>query len=208
MKISLKTKKAVLKGVLSILVAGYLTAFMTSQETNADNSDKNVVLASTVSASTLPEVELPNTKKLVFKQNITSISEKINSAAVKKEKIRKIKSYLSKRGAPMADQAENFVVIADKYGLPYNLMPAIAVIESGAGKANYRPYNYAGMGGQSNAYVFSSYLEAIETHAKLIKKGYWDKGARTPEQMEPYYCYNCPTWGEKVQGVMNAIDAQ
>ena len=90
--------------------------------------------------------------------------------------------------------------MAEKYGLPYNLMPAISIIESSGGKYNYRPYNYAGMGGQSNAMVFNSYEEAIEKHAQIIKRGYWDKGSRTPEDMERYYCYPVSNLGRKGPG--------
>lgn len=154
------------------------------------------------------EYQLRSTFDFAYEDaNFAQIQERMKDIDLNKEQVRKIRTYLAKRGAPLAAHAETFVRMADKYGLPYNLMPAISVIESGGGLHNYRPYNYAGMGGQSNAFVFSNYDEAIEKHAQILKKGYFDKGATTPEQIGKYYCYQCPTWGSKVQGVMNAIDA-
>ena len=208
MSLGLRTKKNILIITLITLISGYFLQLL------PDEVKPEVLYTSTISNAVYaasgyePTVTVPQGYTISFSQNEKSINTKMKDISINKEQVRKIQEYLSRRGAPLAAEARTFVEIADKYGLPYNLMPAISVIESGGGLHNYRPYNYAGMGGQSNAYVFSSYEQAIETHASIIKKGYFDKGAVTPELMEPYYCYQCPTWGEKVQGVMNAIDAE
>ena len=140
-------------------------------------------------------------------KNSAEIELRLRDIDLNKVQVEKIRAYLEKRGAPLSAHAETFVRMAKKYDLPYNLMPAISIIESSGGKYNYRPYNYAGMGGQGNAKSFANYDEAIEFHATFLRAGYFDKGADTPEEIEKYYCYQCPTWGEKVQGVMNAIDS-
>lgn len=206
MTVTLNTKKYVLVATLVVIIMGYGVQLLPNEV------DAEVMYTATISDLTYasetyqPSMIIPQTYTISFDRNELSINEKMKDISINKEHVRKIQEYLSRRGAPLADHARTFVEVADKYGLPYNLMPAIAVVESGGGLHNYRPYNYAGMGGQSNAYVFTSYEQAIETHAKILKNGYFDKGAVTPELMEPYYCYQCPTWGEKVQGVMNAIE--
>lgn len=135
-----------------------------------------------------------------------SIDQRIADISVDQVKVRRIERYLGARGAPLAAHAETFVRTAERYNLPYNLMPAISVVESNGGKYNYRPYNYAGMGGQGNAITFSSYEEAIDKHAQILRYGYFDAGADTPAEIAPYYCPPCTTWHTKVESVMYAID--
>ena len=205
MSITLKNKKRILTFVLTVLLTGNVINFL-----NTYSIDKNIAVKKTTYATNdfgadaaniaFAAEQVPASKDIV-------IAERVEDLRYDKEQIRKIEAFLSSRGAPLASEADTFVKMADKYGLPYNLMPAISIIESSGGKYNYRPYNYAGMGGQGNAMVFSNYDEAIEKHAQILKKGYFDKGATTPEQIEKYYCYQCPTWGEKVQSMMNQIDA-
>lgn len=195
-------KKISLFAVIFTILSGYI--FAASSDLPEPTSGINIVRAQgpfimiDTTGATIDEQYL-NQYNTGLKSNIISITK--NSPEVKK-----IEAYLNKRNAPLASEAEAFVEIAKEYNLPYNLMPAISVVESNGGKHTYRQYNYAGMGGQGNAMTFSSWRAAIETHAKILKYGYFDKGANTPEKIEKYYCYNCPTWGEKVSFVMNQID--
>lgn len=46
----------------------------------------------------------------------------------------RLKQYLEERGSPAAQWAADFIAAADRYGLDWRLLPAIAVIESGGGK--------------------------------------------------------------------------
>lgn len=139
---------------------------------------------------------------------LITINARIQDIDLNPEHIRKIEEYLSSRGAPLAAEAYYFEKMAVKYNLPYNLMPAISVLESSGGLYNYRPYNYAGMGGQSGALTFESYAQAIEKHAQILRYGYFDAGADTPAEIAPYYCPPCTTWDVKVQSIMNAIEAE
>lgn len=207
MTLSLSTKKRILSISVGILLTGNIIRLFAPSEivvleglakpfpTYASEGIDHEMLI-------LPEYDFAYEKA-----NSLSIQTKISNLDVDQVKVQKIERYLSSRGSPMAPEAATFVRMAELYGLPYNLMPAIAVIESGGGKHNYRPYNYAGMGGQSRAISFENYSQAIEKHAQILRNGYFSKGATTPEAIGKYYCFNCPTWGSKVQGVMNAIEA-
>lgn len=202
MKYKTTLQKLSLFFILLTLLSGYVFAY--SSELPHPNTAVNTVRAQG------PFVMIDTSGATIDNSYLDQYSYQVSQQITKIQKnapeIKKIEAYLSQRNAPLASQAEQFVIIAKKYSLPYNLMPAISVIESGGGKNTYRPYNYAGMGGQGNAMSFDSWAAAIEKHAQILKYGYFEKGANTPEKIEKYYCYNCPTWGEKVSFVMSQID--
>jgi hypothetical protein len=201
-KHSLKIKRILLFIALAIIFSGYFSALFV-QKTVSPNFSARVRAEGPIVMLDTNGVTI-DSNYLNAQANI--VSNEILTVRKNSPEVLKIKNYLAKRGSPMAEQAYTFVETAKRYGLPYNMMPAIAVIESNGGKYNYRPYNYAGMGGQGNAFVFENYTEAIETHARILYNGYYSKGAKTPEQIGKRYCYNCPTWGTKVSSVMKAID--
>jgi hypothetical protein len=202
--LSINKKKKVLIAVTLLLVGGNFVNIVQKIKGSREIDGNHKVYAGT---EYRPTFTIPNSFDLAQSdRNKKIVDKKISDLELNKEHIRKIKKYFRMRGAPLANEAKTFEKMAVKYDLPYNLMPAIATIESGGGVHNYRPYNYAGMGGQSNAFVFNNYEEAIEKHAQILRFGYFDGGADTPEEIEKYYCYQCPTWGEKVSSVMYEID--
>jgi hypothetical protein len=200
---NLQFKKFGLTAMAFIIAIGYLVSFFTDMD--SDSPVFSIVKAQGPFVM-MDTYGMEITDEYISRFEISTAKEIANIKSNAPE-VLKIKNYLNLRGAPLAAEAETFVRIADKYDLPYNLMPAISVIESNGGKAAYRPYNYAGMGGQGAAMTFNSWEQAIEKHAKILKFGYFDKGANTPEKIEKFYCYQCPTWGEKVTLVMNNIDS-
>lgn len=204
MSLSLSAKKKILSIAATVLVVGQVIGVTT------ERADESIVINNPVyAASTADEVYFlpPRLDESHEELNVKSIDEKLKNIDLDREQVRKIRAYLARRGAPLSNHAETFVRVSQKYDIPYNLMPAISIIESSGGLHNYRPYNYAGMGGQGNAYIFTSYDQAIETHGKILRNGYFNKGADTPYEIGRYYCYQCPTWGSKVQSVMNSIDS-
>ena len=66
--------------------------------------------------------------------------EKLNEDKLKAQKI-ELFFRVNRGNAPLADYAEKFVEVANKYGLDYRLLPAIATVESSGGKNNFRKYN-------------------------------------------------------------------
>jgi len=118
-------------------------------------------------------------------------------------RVAKIKAYLSQRAAPLADYAKEFVAAADAYGIDYNIVAAISVIESEGGKHTFRPYNAWGWGKSG----FSSWEEGIWAVSKGISK-YYAKGMTTPRTISYSYCPpSADNWSAKVQSVMNKIEA-
>ncbi|MDY0097369.1 MAG: hypothetical protein RBS01_03410 [Candidatus Dojkabacteria bacterium] len=131
-------------------------------------------------------------------ENSASISPE---DALKAKKIENIRKYLSKRGAPLAANAKDFVEAADMYGIDYRLVAAISIIESSGGLHNFKPYNAWGWG----SYSFKNFKEGIYTVSKGLG-GYYSRGLDTPKEISVYYCPpSASAWASKVTYVMNLI---
>jgi len=139
----------------------------------------------------------------VSTEYISVDSAEITTNEVADIRVAKIKAYLSQRAAPLADYAKDFVAAADAYGIDYNIVAAISVIESEGGKHTFKPYNAWGWG----KIGFSSWEEGIWTVSKGISK-YYAKGMTTPRSISYSYCPpTANSWAAKVQGVMNKIES-
>lgn len=81
----------------------------------------------------------------------------------------------------------NYMVeVADKYGIDYRLIPAIAMKESGGG--NKAPKNtFNAWGFENGKTQFDSWEQAIDIVGKTLKVRYVAKGLTTPEQIMPIY---------------------
>jgi len=128
--------------------------------------------------------------------------EKLNEDKLKAQKI-ELFFRVNRNNAPLADYAEKFVEVANKYDLDYRLLPAIATVESSGGKSNFRSYNAWGWGSKG----FSSFEEGIEVVGRGLKTGYIDKGRDTVEEIAPVYCPpNYKNWARSVNQFMNEIE--
>lgn len=128
--------------------------------------------------------------------------DKLNEDKLKAQKI-ELFFRVNRNNAPLADYAEKFVEVANKYGLDYRLLPAIATVESGGGKSNFRSYNAWGWGNKG----FSSFEEGIEVVGRGLKTGYIDKGRDTVEEIAPVYCPpNYKNWARSVNQFMLEIE--
>lgn len=100
-----------------------------------------------------------------------------------------VANFFKSYKAPLSDQAEIFVRIADKYGLDFRLIPAISMQESNGGKIlpdnSYNAFGYGIYGSQ--VLRFNSWEESIEKVAKGLKNNYIDKGLRTPYEIMTKY---------------------
>ena len=88
----------------------------------------------------------------------TSEEEIVVTTSLVDERIDRVATFFEKRGSDLSQYSSTFVEVADKNGIDYRLLPAIATIESGAGKSNFRDFNPFGWGNKD----FNSYEEAIE----------------------------------------------
>lgn len=124
----------------------------------------------------------------------------------RKEKLTK---FLQKRNSPLVNNVDTFIETADKYGLDYRFLPAVACLESSCGLRlipnSHNPFGWGVYG--NNHIAFESYDVAIQKVGEGIHKGYILKGADTIEKIAPIY--NPPNhakWLANVKNFMNQID--
>ena len=162
-----------------------------------------------VSESSLPITRAPKAGVQVFASlpsDFPSIETEIISADARPEIIRE---YLHSYSSPMEPYAEYIVLTADKYGLDYRLLVAIAQKESGLGRVMPEDcYNAYGWGIHSQGTLcFESWEEGIETVSKGLKEKYIDEGYVTvPEIMMKYAHPSSTTWAEGVLSYMEQME--
>jgi len=103
-----------------------------------------------------------------------------------------IDNFLSSHGSPMTGMGGTFVAAADKYGLDFRLIPAIAFQESTLGKympsrASHNAFGWAVYTGTNSGAHFKSWQQAIYIVAQGLKSDYIDQGLKTPEQIMSKY---------------------
>lgn len=115
-------------------------------------------------------------------------------------------NYFKSQGAPLAGYGELLVQTADKYGIDWRLVPAIAMQESNGGKVmprdSYNAWGWAIFTGQNSGTYFDSWEHAIETVSRGLAV-YRDKyGLKTPEEiMTRYTPDSLQTGGSWASGV-------
>ena len=84
---------------------------------------------------------------------------------------------------PLKGHGMHFVLVAEKYGLLYNLLPAIATQESTGGKhcLNHNPFGYG-----SRKTKFSDFGEAIEFVAERLVNGKYFKNKNLNQKLLAY----------------------
>jgi len=107
-------------------------------------------------------------------------------------RIKIISNFLERYNSPLQpydDWGQKLVTIADKYGIDFRLLPAIAMTESNLCKViPPGTYNCTGYGITSTGTLgFESYEESFEATAKSLKKNYVDKGLTNPSDIMKKY---------------------
>lgn len=127
----------------------------------------------------------------------------------REERVEALREFLETQKSPMVEDADTFVDVAEKYGLDYRLLPAIACMESSCGKkiipGSYNPFGWGIYG--KNAIYFNSFEEAIEVVGKGISEKYVARGLDTPEKIAPVYTPPNPVnWRNGVNFFISKID--
>ena len=123
--------------------------------------------------------------------------------ANKDDRERRLRNYLSSKGSPLAPYSKDFINTADKYGLDWRLMPAIAGVESTYGlfvpSGSYNPYGW-----NNGNFNFNSWAASTDYVAGQIKNRWGYLGNITPWKIGPSYAAS-PTWASKVTYYMSDI---
>lgn len=128
---------------------------------------------------------------------------------IRKQKADAIDAYFKDRSMPLYGTGMTFVLVAEKYGLDWRLLPAIAVRESSGGKAKcgYNPFGW----GSCKLHNFISYEQAIEALGKNLgganpKTARYYAGKSTDEKLYYYNGTIVPTYGDEVASIMKKIE--
>ncbi len=178
-----------------IALVASLVSLISIEPTATTKATTNKVVQSNVGVSVY--ASLPS--------NVPSISGHITVADARPQIV---KAYLSYYNSPLVPYATEIVQLADKYGIDYRFIPAIAQQESNLCKIIPEgSYNCWGWGITSVSRLgFDSYIDGIETVTKGLKNNYIDDGLVTPEEiMTKYTPQSNGSWAHGVNEFMAAM---
>lgn len=154
------------------------------------------------------------TKSLATNEENVQISAPLETVALPAEtvvlgetadaRVLLVQNFLERYQSPLLNEdnfAATLVEIADRNGIDFRLLAAIAMQESNLCKVTPPDsYNCLGLGVHAKGtWGFNSYEENFEAAARILKKNYIDQGLTTPEQiMTKYTPSSNGSWAESV----------
>lgn len=139
---------------------------------------------------------------------VVSASASIQKEAVNTHfdfRVTNLEYFLAKYNSPLTTYAAEFVTYADKYGIDYRLVPAIAGVESTFGKRiPFKSFNAYGWA--NGKYKFTSWEDSINIVTMALRTKYIDRGAPTIAKIGRRYAPPSKTWAGKVTFFINKID--
>jgi hypothetical protein len=119
-----------------------------------------------------------------------------------------VREFFKRYKSDLLPYADDVIIAADKYGLDYRLIPAIAMQESNlCKKAPKDSYNCWGFGIYGKKVTrFDNYKDAIDTVTKTLAVKYKANGLETPEEiMSKYTPGSNGSWADGVNHFMNVL---
>lgn len=128
---------------------------------------------------------------------------------IRKERAAAINKYYSDKNMPMYGKGLQMVLVAEKYGLDWRLLPAISIRESSGGRQDcgHNPFGW----GSCKLSNFKSYDEAIETVGKHLgganeRTARYYAGKTTEEKLYYYNGSVEPWYTGEVLSIMDDIE--
>lgn len=163
----------------------------------------SALLASPTISYQTKDIKASEKKPAVSKQKNEPNTFVVTIKAKKDNRSKRLETFFKSKGSPLTPYAKEFVKIADKHGLDWRFMPAIAGVESTFGL--YIPYgSYNPYGWNNGSYSFKSWTAATDHVAGQIKSRWGSMETITPWKIGSYYAAS-PTWASKVSNYMNTI---
>jgi hypothetical protein len=137
------------------------------------------------------------------------IKEVVSIEDVRESRAKAIDDYFKDRSMPLEGTGMTFVLVAEKYGLDWRLMPAIGVRESSGGKndCGYNPFGW----GSCKLHNFHSYEDAIESLGRNLggankNTARYYAGKTTYEKLYYYNGTVIPSYPNEVISIMNKVE--
>ena len=162
----------------------------------------------------VPLMAMPATslaiKDISFSSPTTAkVSTEKSKEEIRKERAAAINKYYSDKNMPLYGTGLQFVLVAEKYGLDWRLLPAISIRESSGGReaCGNNPFGW----GSCKLHNFKSYDEAIETLGKHLggasaSTSKYYAGKTTAEKLYYYNGSVEPAYTGEVLGIMDDIE--
>ncbi len=126
------------------------------------------------------------------------------------KRIDRLRTYLTMHNSPLVDESAHFIAEADRLGLDWKLVVAIAGTESTFGKrvpgGSYNAWGWGIPTGAQSGIGFDSWKQGITRVSEGLKTRYIDRGATSIEQIGRIYAAS-PRWAGNVRFFLNAIDS-
>jgi hypothetical protein len=128
---------------------------------------------------------------------------------LREQKADAINVFFKRRSMPLEGTGMTFVLVAEKYGLDWRLLPAISIRESSGGKeaCGYNPFGW----GSCKLHNFTSYEQSIEALGRNLggasqKTSRYYAGKTTKEKLYYYNGTVVPSYPDEVLAIMNMIE--
>ncbi|OGK20045.1 hypothetical protein A3C23_03625 [Candidatus Roizmanbacteria bacterium RIFCSPHIGHO2_02_FULL_37_13b] len=193
----------ILLAVLFIII--YITNFMLVAKITYANSisQKQSLLLSEIDKASLEANQFAFSAAPLVLGSIETEVKTADSRALN------LMSFFRRYNSDLFPYADLIVQEADKHGLDYRILPAIAMQESTLCKKipenSYNCWGWDITG--SNVRRFSGYEEGIKVVSDGIKRLYVDKGLTTPSEVMAKYAPHSPgTWSFAVNHFMSLLE--
>lgn len=198
-------RNIILVGVFIFLTPIVLFASLISLFSLGSTAPSVKAQALTVNKVTSKPSEIGISVYASLPSNVPSISGYVTAGDARPEIVRQ---YLEFYNSPLTPYANEIVQVADKYGIDFRFIPAIAQQESNL--CHVIPpgsYNCWGWGITSvSSLGFNSYSDAIDTVSKGLKNNYIDEGLVTPDEiMTKYTPSSNGSWAHGVNEFMSEM---
>jgi len=211
----IKTYQKVSKYINTSSVFFYLIALLQTTdrfvERNYSTMIKNLYKASQILAF-VPFMAIPS---FALASHMGSLNtspvtrEEVSVDDIRQQKADAIDTYFRERSMPLEGTGMTFVLVAEKYGIDWRLLPAIAIRESSGGKqaCGNNPFGW----GSCKLHNFSSYEHAIEALGKNLgganpKTATYYAGKSTMEKLYNYNGTVVPSYPAEVVQIMKKIE--
>lgn len=154
-------------------------------------------------------IQAPRYGSRVYAAVPDPIGKVAGAATAADARVEIVRQYLEKYNSPLEPFANQVVEAADKNGLDFRLLVAIAQQESNVcKKIPDNSYNCWGWGVHAKGTLrFSNYSEAVDTVSQGIKEDYIDKGYTTPEVIMKKYTPASPgSWAAGVTQFLSEME--
>ena len=127
------------------------------------------------------------------------------------DRVERLRAFLSSYDSPLAAVADTFINQADKNGLDWKLVAAIAGVESTFGKAiptgSYNAWGWGVFTGAQDGVHFKDWADGIAQVSEGLRNNYYNRGAITIYDVGWTYAANGSSWGSHVQYFIDKLES-